>query len=234
MRKMVITLLALGVFASSTAFAANQVRISQIFGANSATNAFNQDYVELYNSGTADLNIGGWAVEYSSSGATALWGGTGSSWQTYCLIPAGSVIKACGYFLVGGANTAGGTSLPVAVDVQNVTMNLSGTTGRVGLFSSFYAGGAAGTACNTEGAVLQDKVAYGTAACPEGAAAAPAPSITTAIFRLQGGAQDTDQNLADFATGAGAPRNSASAINVLCTPVPTTATTWGKVKTIYR
>jgi hypothetical protein len=233
MRKLVIALLAIGVFAASSAFAANTVRISQIFGANSATNAFNQDYVELFNSGGVDLDISGWAVEYSSSGSTALWGGTGSSWQTFVVLPAGSVIKSCGYFLVGGAYTAGGTSLP-ALDAQNVTMNLSGTTGRVGLFSSFYAGGAAGTACNTEGAVLQDKVAYGTAVCPEGTASAVAPSTTLAIFRLQGGLQDTDQNLADFATGAGTPRNKLSAIHQLCREVPTVSTTWGQIKTIYR
>jgi len=231
MRKLVIALLAIGVFAASTASAANQIRISQVFGGNStgvAAGNFMQDYVELYNSGSSDLDISGWAVEYSSSASTALWGGTGSTWQTFALLPAGSVIKACGYFLVGAATSASGNPLPVAPDFQQVTMNLSGTTGRVGLFSVFYAGAGCGVETN-----LVDKVAYGTATCPE-VTSAPAPSTLLAIFRAQGGMQDTDVNLADFATAAGAPRNSASAINPLCTPVPTVNTTWGKVKTMYR
>ncbi len=232
MRRMVFALLALGVFAASAAFAASDVRISQVFGGNSATNFYNQDYVELYNSSGSDVDISGWAVEYSSSASTAVWGGSGSTWQTYFVFPAGATIKGCGYVLLGGAETAGGTAIPAALDyeVEGVGyMNLSTSSGRVGLFSSFYAG----AGCGAEGVVLLDKVAYGTAACPEGTASAPAPSGVLAIFRGDGGALDTDENSTDFVTGTPAPRNSTSATNVLCT-VPAIPTTWGQLKSRYR
>jgi hypothetical protein len=233
MRKMVITLLALGVFAASTAFAAGQVRISQVYGGSSAVNYFNQDYVELFNSG-GDLDISGWAVEYSSSASTALWGGSGSTWQTYFVFPAGTTIKACSYLLLGCASATGGTPLspvPDFVVAGAGYLNLSASTGRVGLFSAYYAG----AGCGVEGAVLLDKVAFGTAACPEGTASAPAPSAILAIFRGAGGMNDTDQNSVDFVTGTPAPRNSAVALrNPLCLATPATSTTWGKVKTIYR
>jgi hypothetical protein len=232
MRKIVITLLAFGLFAASTATASNVVRISQVFGGNGTSNAYNQDYIELFNSSGSDVDISGWGVEYSSSASSAVWGGGGSTWQTWCVLPAGSTIKACGYYLVGAALSTGGTPIPTPdFNAASTNMNLSGTTGRVGLFSAYFNG----TICTTEGSLLVDKVAYGNSNCPEGATGAPAPSTTLAIFRALGGMTDTDNNSADFATGTPAPRNSSSALNALCTPpVPTTPATWGKVKTIYR
>jgi hypothetical protein len=232
MRKTVVTLLALGVFAASTAVAADAVRISQVFGGGGLTGTFNQDYVELFNSGATDVDLSGWAVEYSSSASTALWGGTGSTWQTFFVFPSGATIKPCSYVLVGGASVVGGTSLTPAPDYAVASigdMNMSGTNGRVGLFNAFYAGAGCGVETN-----LVDKVAYGTAACPEGAAAAPAPSITTAIFRASGGMTDTDDNLVDFATSTPAPRNSTSAREQTCLDTPAIPTTWGQLKKIYR
>jgi hypothetical protein len=233
MRKMVIALLALGVFAASTACAANAVRISQVYGGSGiTTNTFNQDYVELFNSGATEVDLSGWAVEYSSSASTALWGGTGSTWQTYYVFPSGAKILPCSYVLVGGASAVGGTSLTPAPDYAVASigdMNMSGTNGRVGLFSVFYAGAGCGVETN-----LVDKVAYGLAACPEGAGAAPAPSITTAIFRGTGGMDDTDVNSADFTTGTPVPRNSTSEREAQCLLTPTLPTTWGQLKARYR
>jgi hypothetical protein len=51
-------------------------------------------------------------------------------------------------------------------------------------------------------------VGYGTAACREGFSAAPAPSSAQALVRRDGGCTDTDDNNADFQTGAPTPRNS--------------------------
>jgi hypothetical protein len=48
---------------------------------------------------------------------------------------------------------------------------------------------------------------------------------------------DTDANGTDFTlTGCNfvTIHNSTSAINTLCSPVPTSSRTWGQVKTIYR
>ena len=70
--------------------------------------------------------------------------------------------------------------------------------------------GASAGSCSSA-ANLEDLVGYGTAADFEGSGAAPAPSSTNAIIRAGQGCTDSDVNSADFATGAPAPHNSASA-----------------------
>ena len=57
-----------------------------------------------------------------------------------------------------------------------------------------------------------DRVNYGTSSCPEGTAMA---SLTVDVAALRGaaGCADTDDNSADFSTGAPAPRNSGSPPN---------------------
>ena len=240
MRKLAITFLVLGVFAASSAFASNAVRISQIYGgggATSGTPTFNQDYVELFNSSGTDVDISGWAVQYSASASTAVWGGTGSTWQTYYVFPANTKIKACGYLLVGGSGAATnntGAPLPITPDYAVSSpgnLAVAATIGRIGLFTSLFVG----TICTTgEAAVLVDKVMYGNNNCAEGGAGAPVLTTILADFRGGAGMNDTDVNSADFATGTPLPRNSSTAINPLCTPVSATPTTWGKVKTIYR
>ena len=232
MRKTVVTMLALSVFAASTALAADAVRISQVFGGGGLAGSFNQDYVELFNSGATEVDLSGWAVEYSSSASTAVWGGTGSTWQTYYVFPSGATIKPCSYVLVGGASVVGGTTLSPVPDYAVASigdMNMSGTNGRVGLFNAFYAGAGCGVETN-----LVDKVAYGAALCPEGAAAAPVLSTILANFRSNGGMDDTDENSLDFATGTPAPRNSSSAREPTCLDTPTIPTTWGQLKKMYR
>ena len=85
MRKMVITLLALGLFAASTAFAANPVRISQVYGGGGGSSVWTYDYVELFNSGGCPAAIGGWSIQYGSSAGTVF----GSSATNCAFIPAG-------------------------------------------------------------------------------------------------------------------------------------------------
>ena len=62
---------------------------------------------------------------------------------------------------------------------------------------------------------LGDLVGYGGANFFEGSAAAPAASNTLSVLRQGNGAQDTDDNAADFVTGSPNPRNSG------LTPPPT-------------
>src|SRR5262249_31275143 len=62
---------------------------------------------------------------------------------------------------------------------------------------------------------IVDFVGYGGAAnCHEGSANTPAPSNTTAIFRKDNGATDTDQNGADFTVGAPNPRRTAPIVEL--------------------
>ena len=81
---------------------------------------------------------------------------------------------------------------------------------------------------------LVDKVGYGTSNCPEVANVATL-STTTGAVRNGAGADDTDNNGADFTVVAGpTPRNASSPANASCLATPTQSSTWGKIKTIYR
>ena len=56
-----------------------------------------------------------------------------------------------------------------------------------------------------------------------GTGASGADFFDTALFRADGGCTDTDNNSADFASGAPNPRNSSSAVHT-CGAVPAPAT----------
>jgi hypothetical protein len=64
---------------------------------------------------------------------------------------------------------------------------------------------------------------------------APTLSNTTAALRAAGGCTDTDNNGADFSTGAPAPRNRASALNVCGAPTapPIVATCPGNLSLAF-
>ena len=83
---------------------------------------------------------------------------------------------------------------------------MSATAGKVALVRSATA---LTGACPTA-ATIADFVGFGAANCSE-TTPTPALSNTTAAIRLQGGQTDTDNNVADFAIGAPAPRNSGIA-----------------------
>src|ERR1700709_1988003 len=81
---------------------AQGVVISQVFGGNSPTAPFNQDYVELFNQTAAPVDLSGWSVQYAAAAGVSYQVGTISS----------GTIQPGGYFLVGMASSTGGTSLP--------------------------------------------------------------------------------------------------------------------------
>ncbi len=231
MKKLVTILLALAALTVATsAFAANAVRISQVYGGGGNSGApFNQDFVEIFNASGSAVDISGWAVEYASSNATALWGTTFAGGANYVQFPSGTVIQPCSYILIGAAFGAN-TGLP-ALPTPDFTLasNLSGTAGRVGLFSTVNAN----VACGAETGLV-DKYSFGaTTPCAEGTPSA-ALSNTTAGIRNNGGLTDSDNNSADFTIGTPTPRNSFSAANANCLATPTLRSTWGQLKSIYR
>lgn len=230
MKKFAIALVILAL--ASSAFAAD-VRISQIYGGGGSTSTtsvptFNQDYVELFNATNNPVDISGWALEYGS--ATGTWG---SFSDNYYVFPSGTIIEPCAYLLVGGKllGTYTGAPLPVAVD-KLANFSASATGGKFALFTSLQLNVACGA--ETPGSLV-DKVSFGTTTtCAEGTLMGPL-SITTAGFRNQGGYTDTDNNLADFAVGAPAPRNSFSLINDFCgLPVSTETSSFGALKATFR
>ncbi|MGP1717478.1 MAG: ExeM/NucH family extracellular endonuclease [Methylophilus sp.] len=181
------------------------VVISQIYGGQG--NIYNQDYVELFNNGTAAVNISGWSVQYSSATGTGNFSANGVTGLNGLLQPGQ-------YYLVGLRSATNG--LTFTADVSNNATDMSGTNGKVVLVNS-----STGLACNGGSAVcspaqlaqIVDLVGYGSANFFEGAAA-PAINGSTALLRKSNGCQDTNQNGSDFVTGTPAPRNTSSAVNV--------------------
>ncbi len=231
MRKTAIALLALGLVVATTAFAANPVRISQVYGGGgSSSGTYKYDYVELFNSGSTPVNIGGWQLMYGSA-----TGSFASNTFGLAVITAGATIPACGYYLMQcGSAGSGGAELPITPDYVNTgAPNLGGTNGKVALFLS---SALTNQNCAYALANAVDVVGYGTANCYEGTAAVGPLSVTTVAIRGNGGMTDNDQNSTDF-TVLNLPQtlhNSGSGTNPDCQIVPTIPETWGKIKTLYR
>ena len=178
------------------------VVISQIYGGGGNSGAtYQNDYVELYNRGTTTVETGGWTLQYASA--------SGSGWDANKQ-PLGGTIAPGEYYLIslasGGAN--GGPLPPANIIGQT---NMSGTSGKIALVSSFD--GLVGN-CPTSDAHVMDFVGYGSADCREGTATAPAPGNTTSIFRQGSGGIDTDNNGSDFVTGAPTPRRTAPIVEL--------------------
>jgi hypothetical protein len=234
MRKMVISLLVLGVLAASSAFASNPVRISQVYyGGGAATGYYNQDYTELFNNGCVPVDISGWQLQYGS--ATGLFASNTFSIFTF---PAGTVIQPCGYVVVASGTTSGLNALPVTPDFLNtVVLSMSGSAGKLALCP---AGTATGLACAAMTPIAIDMVGWGTATCFEGAVITPVTNYTNVFVRKLGGITDADNNSTDFANAAEpyAYHTIASLYTnpdcVAACAVPTTKTSWGQIKTIYR
>jgi hypothetical protein len=230
--KKIATTLALLALCSTSAFAANAVRISQVYGgggsAAGSTATYQQDYVELFNNSGVAVNIGGWAIEYGSP--TGNWGSSAANIFNF---PVGASIAPCSYVLVSfGAATGGGGPLPVAAD-YNGTLTIGAAAGKVALFTSTQAN----LACSgsVSGGAYVDAVGFGsTALCYE---TSPAPGLTNQQADVRGGAgtQDTDANAADFTAVLNpVPRNSQSPANTACLATPVSNGSWGHVKSLYR
>jgi predicted extracellular nuclease len=183
--------LVVGFTAHVVVVAPPDVNVSQVYGGGGNAGAtYRNDFIELYNPGSSPVSLAGWSVQYAAA--------AGTSWQVTPLtgsIPAGS------HYLVQEAAGAGGIiSLPTPDATGTIAM--AAGSGKVALVSTTTA--LAGS-CPTGGAII-DFVGYGTANCFEGSGAAPLLTNTTAALRAGDGATDTDNNAADFASGAPAPR----------------------------
>ena len=220
---------ALGVFAALTASvhlwqirqvkaaSASGVMISQVYGGGGNSGAtLRNDFIEVFNSGNASVDVTNWSVQYSSA--------SGTTWQITNLCASATCTLAPGhYFLIQEAQGAGGAaSLPLP-DATG-TISMSATGGKAALVNSTTA---LSGACPAAGSVV-DLVGYGSTTCFEGSAATPAPSNTTAVLRINNGCTDSDNNSSDFSAGSPNPRDSSSP-SVTCgvspSPVPTPSPT---------
>ena len=168
------------------------VVISQIYGGGGNQGApLRNDFIELFNRGTASTDISGWTVQYASS--------SGSSWVLTVL--SGTLLAGQYYLVQEGMGQAGtGATLP-APDASG-GINLSAASGKVALVNSstLLAGSSPASAS------VVDFVGYGSANFAEGS---PAPSLTntTAVSRRDDGCADSSNNASDFTAGQPGPRS---------------------------
>lgn len=172
------------------------VVIGEVYGGGGNTGApFANDFVELHNRGTSPVSLTGWSVQYASA--------TGSNWLVTAL---GGTLAAGGSYLVKmGSGGTVGAALP-APDATGTT-NMSATAGKVGLLTTTTAL-TCSTGCATAAGV-RDFIGYGGTASSFEGSPAPGGSNTTSLARTNP-ATDTDDNAADFASGAPTPQNSAN------------------------
>ena len=228
MKKVIGLVFACAALVASSAFSANQIRVSQVYGGGGSTSmtaTYNQDYVEIYNSGGTAVNISGWTIEYGS--AAGNWGSNAANIFTF---PAATNLPGCSYILVAfGMPSTGGAPLPITPDFTG-TLTLSATDGKVALFNAVNTN----LACGSElPGTLVDKVAFGSGNCPEVLATAVLANNKGAV-RNTGGAADTDNNSVDFTVTTGpVPHNSASGLNPGCVVIGVEPSTWSSVKTLF-
>lgn len=182
---------------AAPAFAASDIVISQVYGGGGNSGAvYKNDFVELFNRGATAISLEGMSIQYTSSNGP---GATGTSNWGVAVLPAKTLQP--GQFLLMQMAAGAGTqpALPVAPDGTG-SLNLSGSGGKI-LLSS---GTAPLTAFQPTTSVL-DLLGWGTTNGYEGAFAS-GTSNATAIARANA-CVDTDNNAADFAVQAPAPRN---------------------------
>jgi predicted extracellular nuclease len=188
--------------ATPTLAVSNDVVISQIYGGGGNSGAtLTNDFVELFNRGATDVDVTGWKVQYASA--------AGNSWQRTNL--AGTLASGH-YYLVQEAAGSGGTTPLPQPDATGV-INMSATSGKVALVTTVTALTCGGATPCLPNPTIRDFVGYGAATTFEGSGATGTLGNTTAALRNQLGCADTDQNSADFAVGAPAPRNGASQLH---------------------
>jgi hypothetical protein len=143
------------------------------------TGAASNEFVELYNGGSAAVDLSGYKLVYRSS--------AGTSDVTLGTIPSGTTLVAGGFYLFGGSDYAGS-----ATPDQSFSASLAATGGGVALR-------------DTSGTIV-DSMGYGDAANAfVEAHPAPAPpaaaSPGNSAVRLPDG-HDTNDNSADFSVSA--------------------------------
>lgn len=188
--------------ADSVRAVSSGVVISQVYGGGGATTgspAFKNDFIELFNRGTAPVSLAGMSVQYASS--------TGNFTQA---TPLPSVTLQPGqYFLVQEGTAAGALGSPLPTPDASGTISMSATTGKVALVNGTAPLGTTG--CPPSGSIV-DLLGYGTGVnCAEGTPTAALTNTAAAIRGLHG-CIDTDANSSDFAIGTPAPRNTATTL----------------------
>jgi predicted extracellular nuclease len=186
--------------------------IAEVYGGGGNSGAtLTSDFIELANSGAGAVSLDGFSVQYLPASASA-----SSSWQTTTLV--GSVAPGARY-LVAEATGAGGTVELPTPDTTG-TIGLAATAATVALVQGTTALTCKTAAdCGTD-ARVKDLVGFGSAVVRETAQASAAGNATSTARKAL---VDTDDNSADFATGAPTPTNAKGETPVDGGPPPVSA-----------
>ena len=172
---------------------AGQVVISQFFGGGGTNSTgYKSDYVVLYNRGNEQVFLTNWTIQYAPA--------SGAVWNAAAL---NGRIRPQSYYLVKLFTPPLGEGSELETPSVTGALDLDAVEGKLALVnsSSVLEG-----LCPNDG-TIKDLVGYGGASCSETTPAASS-SNTEAVFRGDGGCIESNNNLADFANGTPAPKDS--------------------------
>src|SRR4051812_1835539 len=200
MRVLLAALAATLILAAPASAASPDIVISQVYGGGGNAGAtLKNDFIELYNRGSAPVSVAGWSVQYGSSG--------GTTWTNRT--PLTGTIRPGRHYLVQEAAGTGGTQdLPTPNATGSIAM--AAGAGKVALVTNNTNLTCAADCDHADG--VRDFVGYGAANDFE-TAPAPLLSNTTSDSR-DGAGTDTDNNAVDFTAGAPNPRNTPPPVQV--------------------
>jgi hypothetical protein len=108
------------------------VVVSQVYGGGGNSGApWSNDYVELFNRGSALVDVSGWSVQYTSATGTGTFGSASN-----LITSLAGTIPPGGYLLVQEAGGATGSPLPGPALTDPTPINMSATGGKVALAST--------------------------------------------------------------------------------------------------
>ena len=188
-----------------------QLVISQVYGGGGNSGAaYQNDFVELFNRGTAtvDFSVTPYSVQYAGA-SSSFSSGNKVDLTTGTMVPGQ-------YFLIKLASAAA-VGQTFTADVTNSSIDMSQTNGKVALVLGTTVATTSAGGCPT-GVTVADLLGYGTANCAETTATA-ALSATKVDKRNSNGCTDTGNNSLDFTvttvnTSSALPRNSSSPLSV--------------------
>ncbi len=194
--------------------------INEVYGGGGNTGApFKNDFVELKNTGSTTVSLGGMRLEYRS--------GIGTGFSTnITALPATDVPPGKTFLVQEGAGAGNGVANPTPDATGSISMGA--TAGQVYLVKSSASDPFDPGTGNISNDSVVDFVGYGSAAGYE-TAAAPAPSNSTSITRDAAG-DDTNTNSTDFATATPTPLGCGSTDCPATPPPPPVAATIAQIQ----
>lgn len=183
----------------------NDLVISEVYGGGgSSSSAYRYDFIELFNRGSAPVNLSGKSLQYGSA--------TGTNWVVTTLT---GMVEPGRYFLVRMGSPGPSSTPNLSVFDGEGTTSLAATGGKVALVSNTTP---LSGACPTSANII-DLVGYGTSTnCSEGMSTGNT-SASSSVRRGGNGCFETDNNRADFTVGTPTPK-TASAAMVNCANMP--------------